>query len=256
MEKGKNKLMYLLGAIAGVTFISVIILTIIAYQIGVEKLEQTNRSTIIGGLLSMAGGIAGAFGAYFIARMQMTKQLELQYKKEREKMILEIRINKVQDVIQIINQIKKEFELMTGEYAGFKVNVNSYLGEENLIFVNMEYLNLRSSEEEWGGECLNSLKKTRNDYQSVFSYKAFLNDDILKIIEIFNEDSLRPLVMELFNFMYFMDYEESIYNINEFRQMWWEEREKMDLKLLSIQGEMNIQLEYLESELSSLLQVE
>ncbi|MFJ6264240.1 hypothetical protein ACIQGW_04360 [Lysinibacillus xylanilyticus] len=93
MKKSENILYKVLILLVIITILAVVSLTIISYQIGVGKLEQTNRSAIIGGLLSMAGGIAGAFGAYFIARMQMKKQLELQYKKEEEKMIKEVKIN-------------------------------------------------------------------------------------------------------------------------------------------------------------------
>ncbi len=80
-------------------FIIIFLSGIFAITFQVIGEDSTNKSTIIGGILSMLGGAIGAFGAYFVARMQMTKQLDLQYNKEREKMIVEIKINKFQELL-------------------------------------------------------------------------------------------------------------------------------------------------------------
>jgi len=80
LRKVENILMAFLIILAGATIVGGVTLTIIAYQIGVENLEANNRSTIIGGLLSMAGGAVGAMGAYMVARHQMKNE-----KKENQK---------------------------------------------------------------------------------------------------------------------------------------------------------------------------
>ncbi|KOS60891.1 hypothetical protein FJQ98_20525 [Lysinibacillus agricola] len=82
MNKSEKLLVNVLISLAGLTISVVVVLTIIAYQIGVGELEKPNRIAIISGLLSMVGGIAGAFGAYFVATYQMKKQIEHDKKKE------------------------------------------------------------------------------------------------------------------------------------------------------------------------------
>ncbi|TQR26859.1 hypothetical protein C7Y47_24035 [Lysinibacillus sphaericus] len=82
MSKNENLLVKVLIALAGLTIGVVVVLTIIAFQIGVDELEKPNKIAIISGLLSMFGGIAGAFGAYAVATYQLNKQIEHEKKKE------------------------------------------------------------------------------------------------------------------------------------------------------------------------------
>ncbi|MEF7494523.1 hypothetical protein V4V34_08045 [Lysinibacillus sphaericus] len=93
-------------------FVGIFLFGIIAITFQVIGEDSPNKASIIGGILSMLGGAIGAFGAYFIARMQMTKQLDLQYKKEREKMIIEIKINKYQELLITYDNILQMLNLL------------------------------------------------------------------------------------------------------------------------------------------------
>lgn len=52
------------------------LIAVYALIIQVFGIDNTNKATIIGGVLSMIGGAFGAFGAYLVARHQMNKQNE------------------------------------------------------------------------------------------------------------------------------------------------------------------------------------
>ncbi|KAA0546050.1 hypothetical protein FZW96_17180 [Bacillus sp. BGMRC 2118] len=64
-------------------------------------------ATIIGGFLSLLGGIFGAVGAYLVAKFNMDEQLNRQYRKEYEKIIIEMYINKYQEMLIILNDCKR-----------------------------------------------------------------------------------------------------------------------------------------------------
>ncbi|WP_312507410.1 hypothetical protein [Lysinibacillus sp.] len=203
MKKSEDLLVKFLIALAGLTIGVVVVLTIIAFQIGVEELEKPNRIAIISGLLSMVGGIAGAFGAYFIARMQMTKQLDLQYKKEEEKMIKEIKINNYLKALEngdaLLQSLSKLHRLLLESlidisaddqsFIKYEKNINTQLQEikalstklniyevfydQNALFhfknINKN-INSMNTEvlEKWLGYCLNKedLRKSINNLES------------------------------------------------------------------------------------------
>ncbi|MCK1987149.1 hypothetical protein MPH48_03425 [Lysinibacillus fusiformis] len=149
MGKSENLLVKFLIALAGITIGVVVILTIIAYQIGVDELEKPNRIAIISGLLSMIGGIAGAFGAYLIARMQMTKQLDLQYKKEEEKMIKEIKINNYLKVLEIGDALLQSLIKLNRLLVESTVEINrdndSFIEQEKIIRVQLQEVKEQTS---------------------------------------------------------------------------------------------------------------
>ncbi len=149
MNKSENLLVKFLIALAGITIGVVVILTIIAYQIGVDELEKPNRIAIISGLLSMIGGIAGAFGAYLIARMQMTKQLDLQYKKEEEKMIKEIKINNYLKVLEIGDALLQSLIKLNRLLVESTVEINrdndSFIEQEKIIRVQLQEVKEQTS---------------------------------------------------------------------------------------------------------------
>lgn len=72
--------------------------------------KDNNQVVIFGGFLGLLGGITGAFSAYFIARMQMTKQLDLQFEKEKDKLVLELEIENGKRKIQLINNLMYQSE--------------------------------------------------------------------------------------------------------------------------------------------------
>ncbi|PCD84789.1 hypothetical protein CNQ87_10635 [Lysinibacillus fusiformis] len=149
MSKNENILVKVLIALAGLTIGVVVVLTIIAFQIGVDELEKPNRIAIISGLLSMVGGIAGAFGAYLIARMQMTKQLDLQYKKEEEKMIKEIKINNYLKVLEIGDALLQSLIKLNRLLVESTVEINrdndSFIEQEKIIRVQLQEVKEQTS---------------------------------------------------------------------------------------------------------------
>jgi len=119
VNKSENLLVKFLIALAGVTIGVVVVLTIIAFQIGVDELEKPNRIAIISGLLSMVGGIAGAFGAYFVATYQMKKQFENQEKNRA----LELKINKSNIALNKLVGLKEFVHKIKGELTNMEVEV-------------------------------------------------------------------------------------------------------------------------------------
>lgn len=61
---------------------------------------EANTATIISGFLSMAGGAAGAFGAYYVATMQMKKQ----FRKQDIDRVIELRIIKLNESLELTNE--------------------------------------------------------------------------------------------------------------------------------------------------------
>ncbi|OXS70223.1 hypothetical protein B1B04_18850 [Lysinibacillus sp. KCTC 33748] len=185
MEKGEKNLLIFLSALAGATFFAVIILTILAYQIGVEKLEADNKSVIIGGLFSLGGGAIGALSAYLIARMQLTKQLELQDEKDRKRILLEIKMKKAEEVLEILYQTRSIYFELQGSWAGYLLDQNNYM--KNCV---------RNKEEVNYDDFLNKgligqleLHRDRfiNKYGECYIYKSYFKDLITNIEECHTE---------------------------------------------------------------------
>lgn len=131
MRKSENLLVKFLIALSVITIGVVVVLTIIAYQIGVDELEKPNRIAIISGLLSMFGGIAGAFGAYAVATYQTNKKFEHEKRKED---------------VQKKNQIKKtlkKLELLNDYALKF---ADAFINEFNKSYTEELGYKLRSSE--------------------------------------------------------------------------------------------------------------
>lgn len=117
MSKSEKFLIRLLITLAVFVIGVVVVLTIIAYQIGVDELERPNRIAIISGLLSMVGGVAGAFGAYFVATYQMKKQIEHEKKKEaRQK-------------AELLEHSLKKLDLLNEEAIEFVISFNEQFAE-------------------------------------------------------------------------------------------------------------------------------
>ncbi|MFY2307653.1 hypothetical protein ACOSZE_09325 [Lysinibacillus fusiformis] len=136
MEKGEKRLIFFLSIIAGITFIAIIILTVNAYQIGVEKLEEENRVTmnsgLLSGILSLCGGIVGAFGAYFVAANQMNKQFE---KQDRNRS-LEIKIDKANEALNTLIELKNlTVSLYSGSIVPLKGDLIFELEHDHLPFL-------------------------------------------------------------------------------------------------------------------------
>lgn len=113
MSKSENNLFKFLIILVIITIIAVLSLFIISFQIGVGKLEQTNTSTIIGGLLSLVGGFAGAMGAYVVARYQVDQE------KKQEK------INLLSTELPIYVGLSLDFDKIIKSLENFEYQRNS-----------------------------------------------------------------------------------------------------------------------------------
>ncbi|MGE7838020.1 hypothetical protein [Viridibacillus arvi] len=119
-KNSKNTIVLIFGSFMAVFTISMLILLI--YKI--LFVESTDKATILGGVLSFLGGVTGATAAYFIARMQMTEQIELQFNKEKHKMNLEIEIANLQSAIHLLAKIRTNVMKTDGFRSDF---VKEYL---------------------------------------------------------------------------------------------------------------------------------
>gem|GEM_PF-6056701 len=198
MGKGEKKLLFFLSIIACFTFFAVIILTVMAYQIGVDKLEANNRSVIIGGLFSFGGGAIGALSAYLIARIQLTKQLELQDEKERKRILLEIKMKKAEEVLEILHQTKQSLFEMEDCWMNFQLEVTKYLIDRHKYFYeagkNLNKSNLEVSRDEF-------LKS----YERTYKYKSYfieLITDIEKCHSLYFKDLRENINLVLINLFY------------------------------------------------------
>lgn len=246
MKKSEDLLVKFLIALAGLTIGVVVVLTIIAFQIGVDELEKPNRIAIISGLLSMVGGIAGAFGAYFIAKWQMTNLLDLQFKREHEKMILEIKINKFQEIIYFLNHIKKEFNLFERTFHSHVAYTQHLLNESQDVEGFMKMYSLKQCD-----KVEESLNKLSKDYVEIFKYKVFLDSDIMSQTYIFR-DGLELFTVPLSNYLYFLFIEDGD-SKEEVRTKWIKETEKMEWEVLAFEAKIKIQIVSLETQLNKLI---
>lgn len=105
--------------------INFVLFTYISLQsmISVEGSESMdpNTSNIISGVLSMIGGIAGAFGAYYVATVQMKKQ----FKKQDKDRVIELKILKLNETLELIN----EFSHILQVWRGLMLNVEMRIKE-------------------------------------------------------------------------------------------------------------------------------
>lgn len=99
MKKSEDLLVKILIVLAGLTIGVVVVLTIIAYQIGVDELEKPNRIAIISGLLSMLNQMNYQHGWRF--RMMDKEELKI---KSPSKYFMEQNTLTDKDIINIIER--------------------------------------------------------------------------------------------------------------------------------------------------------
>lgn len=141
----------------------IFVITIWALLVQFIGVNDNNKATIMGGALSMIGGMVGAFSAYFIAKMQMTKQLDLQYKKEEEKMVKEVKISNFfklleigDNLLQLINKL--HVSLVEGL-------IESLVSQENIVNREKEIRVL--------------VQEIKEQSTRVVLYKVFFDDRVL-----------------------------------------------------------------------------
>lgn len=260
MNKDESKLLNVLKVLAGITIIVVMILFIIAYQIGVEGLkDETNRSTIISGLLSMIGGIAGAFGAYFIAKNQMTKQLDLHFTREHKKMVLEIKINKVQETIKILKEVLEHYEIIKNLNPIYNNEIEK-LSKMMKIDVDIDDLHQKVYVDKdfyKNGEILMELKEI---YKDLFMYKYFLGENFNVEMELFYNSKIHSFQEKLDYFMaleYFFingQYANHKVPVNDFGIIWNRNKKIIENEIASVESNLKSQLKELETELIDLIE--
>ena len=151
-------------------FNTILLLSIIGFVIAVYALlmqvfgiSSVEKATIISGLLSMIGGSLGAFGAYFIARMQMTKQLDLQYKKEEEKMIKEVKINNYLKLLEIGDNLLQLINKLY--YSLIEIYLESIASKENVVELEKDIRII--------------VQEIKEQSTKVVIYKVFFDDRVL-----------------------------------------------------------------------------
>lgn len=253
MSKSENLLVKFLIALVGITIGAVVVLSIIAYQIGVDELEKPNRIAIIGGLLSMVGGIAGAFGAYFIAKWQMTILLERQDEKDRKKIAWEININKKQEALQILNIKISEFQKLKEEYVKCTITIMDYLEvNDSEDIINPDTLFSRYADKV--ETCIESANELEKAYQIIFSYKSFFSGDFAEEIEEFKE-KYKEFNSNLFDFLHFSNYMGNEYPFEEFSENWLKEKKKMNQSVGVISFLLKEQMKNLDLELFEIVNI-
>lgn len=152
-----------------ICFVIIFLFSLFTLMIQVVGNDSSNKATILSGLLSMIGGAAGAFSAYFIARWQMDKQLDLQYKKEKEKIIVELKINKTNEIINIYNDVLNEIASFEEKWINLQSFVNKkrkYLGSG--VFALSDFI-----DEKCSNEVLYSKRFVINRYHDVLKYQIY-----------------------------------------------------------------------------------
>jgi hypothetical protein len=103
--------------------------------------DSSNKATIISGVLSMLGGMVGAFSAYLIAREQITKQLVLQDQKDRSRVLLEVRLRKAEEVLENLTKTKSGFFNLQGSWTTYLQDCISYMNanrDKNIDYEDMK----------------------------------------------------------------------------------------------------------------------
>lgn len=251
MGKSENLLVKFLIALAGITIGVVVILTIIAYQIGVDELEKPNRIAIISGLLSMFGGIAGAFGAYFIAKWQLNVVLDRQYEKEKSKFAWEIKVNKKLEMVQILNNKINDLDGFRKKYLIYNTELNSYLTKRIEQESNIKEIKLLPAFPQKTLKSIDELSDLLFKFKVLFSYESFYSDDFF--------EKLSNLDKELF--VFFKEIVEHLPNknwevvssTNDLLTKWNNENKKIKEKFNKLDDTFYNLIEHLNNEISETL---
>ncbi|WP_446935913.1 hypothetical protein [Lysinibacillus fusiformis] len=155
---------------------------------------EPNTATLLSGAMSMAGGIAGAVGAYWIASQQIKKQ----FTKQDNDRVLELRIEKLNEALTISNDYLNHLQKFKGKFSSIEIYINeciknnySHINESSTLsksIVNELLTEVR--------ECTsykNELKKykiftpTKLDYQSIYDKTSELIENYKLYFKEFND---------------------------------------------------------------------
>ncbi|PID21903.1 hypothetical protein CSV61_06705 [Sporosarcina sp. P3] len=180
--------------IEGFALVAAIIfaITIWALLIQFIGVDNANKAAISGGVLSMIGGMVGAFSAYFIAKMQLTKQLELQDIKDRNRILLEVRMHKAEELLDNLNRTKTAFYNLQGAWTSL---LRDYLGFiKNRLDAKTDYEVLKNE------AILLGLEKNRDKfirtYNECYKYKPYFRE-LITGIENEHDERFKDLTIEI-----------------------------------------------------------
>ena len=157
------------------------------------EIQSEDKATIIGGILSMFGGIVGALGAYFVASMQIKKQ----FSKQDTDRVIELRILKLNETLEITNEFLHTLQVWQGLTSNIELKVrevklkgNTHVNESDIFHDNdqeeikTEIRNLVSIK--------NDLKKNKiflsgiSDLQDIYNLTSEVVDNNNKFLNFFN----------------------------------------------------------------------
>jgi len=173
-----------------IIYISILIFSV-ASSIDFYSSFSTNVGSYIGGVLSFMGGVSGAFGAYFIANTQLTKQfvfqsdlqekqlvmqskaqaelqekqLIMQSKTERERILLEMKIANGESLLDNLLLTKMKFYEVQGAYTSFLIDYTTFM--KNRLYDKINYAELKNE------GLISALSKNKDNF--INQHKKILN---------------------------------------------------------------------------------
>lgn len=152
------------------------LIAIYALLIQVFGIQSGDKATIIGGLLSMIGGIVGALGAYFVASMQIEKQ----FAKQDKDRVIELKILKLNETLELANEFLHILQVWRGLTYNVEIRVKQFK-EKKLTHVNE--LNIFNDNEQQ--DIKKNIQKLVFAKDTLKKNKVFLSG-ITDLQEIFN----------------------------------------------------------------------
>ncbi|KKK39493.1 hypothetical protein WQ57_02040 [Mesobacillus campisalis] len=182
---------------AALLFSFALAVTVWAITIQSLGVDSTNKATIISGLLSMFGGMVGAFSAYLIARAQITKQLDLQDKKDRNRVLLETRLRKAEEVLEVLTRTKMAFFGLQGSWTSILHDHLNYIADH--LREAVVYENLRNE------ELLEAIDHRRDEfittYSGCYKYRPYF-PDLIGSIERDHNNIFKNLTLDINSVLY------------------------------------------------------
>lgn len=171
MFKGDDEMREFIKKYGSILLITILIGALISVFISMAvygRIGMTgNQATMYAGFLGLVGGIAGAMAAFLIARMQMTKQLNLQYKKEKNKLKSELELNSMQKLSNHINKLRMEISKLSSYENQAIKEFDSY---KNLDKETMKIRRLSLRDEERLDKHLQEVQKYFNNTTIALEY--------------------------------------------------------------------------------------
>ncbi|WP_163536263.1 hypothetical protein [Gracilibacillus sp. YIM 98692] len=234
MEDIKERILTGIALILSFCFaVSIWALTI--QYIGVD---DPNKATIISGLLSMLGGMVGAFAAYLIARAQITEQLDLQDKKDRSRVLLEIRLRKAEEILDILTRTRMTFFSLHGTWTSVFMDYSNYI--ESHWTEDVKYEDMKNE------KLLEALDKQRDEfiktYSECYKFKPYF-PDLITNIEKEHNDFLKDLTLGINAVVY--RFSGVDYTYKTYKELW----ESIETKISDVNANFEKTLELIDQEI-------